>query len=143
MTLVFRQIEPSGVFPNWLRVSALSVLTLEAALFVRNAVMGQSVVFPMVAIVLTAVLAVITFAAGADATKSRVLLRRMAVPAGVMALGYGIWFIAALRYASPGQDVPHWVSAGLASVPTFLICAGFASVAYLLSLVISHHQSVR
>ncbi len=127
----------SGVFPAWLKASALTLLTLQVALLVRNAVTGQPILLPLVAVALTSVLTLITFFGGADARRIKVLLRRMALPAAVMALGYGLWFLAALLYTQPSQTAPHWVQGGLASPPTLLLCAGFAVAAYLLSFAAS------
>lgn len=133
---MFRQMEPSGVFPNWLKIGALAALTLEVALFLRAAVTGQPLLFPTAIVVLTAVLVLITFTSGADARKSRFFLRRMALPAGVMAVGYGLWYIAARLNAPSGRSLPHWVRIGLANAPSLLICASFSVIACLLSLAI-------
>lgn len=115
----------------------LSLMTLEAALVVRNAATGLSVIIPLASVALTFPLALITFIAGVNNKNLRSGLPRMALPAGVMAVGYGVWYLAArLQMGSAARTVPHWVQVGLGNGPSAVLCAGFALMLSALSLVI-------
>ncbi len=132
---MFGQTAPYGVFPNWVKIGAVTALTVEVVLFLRSAIVGQPLLLLIAVVALTAFLTLITLAAGTDRERSGEILRRVAVPAATMAVGFGLWLVAAHLSTPRSGSIPHWVALGLSDVPVLLIVAGFAAVAYLLSLL--------